>query len=231
MGAGGRGLERTGCLAHLQATELTRYLIGKPDTSCSYAGFVKLAFKNIADQVRDEHDAYVLLEELRWHGNPVCPHCGHDRAYFLTPKGGTRGTGKPKPDGERTQSVRRVWKCARCRKQFSVLTNTILHGTKVSVRTWLMVMVRMSLAENGVSAREIERMHGVTPQTAWFMLHRLRKSMRRDPLAGLLSGAIVADERNIGGAPKYMHRQGKPSYSARQGRMIAHAGGRRLIAH
>jgi transposase-like protein len=158
-----------------------------------------VTFKDIADQVRDEHDAYLLLEELRWHGKPVCPHCGHDKAYFLNPKGGTRGTGKPKPDGKRTQSVRRVWKCAKCRKQFSVLTNTILHGTKVSLRTWLMVMVQMSSAKNGISAREVERMHGVTPETAWFMLHRLKGSMERDPLAGWLSGTIVADETYIGG--------------------------------
>ncbi|MCA1702847.1 MAG: IS1595 family transposase [Actinobacteria bacterium] len=159
--------------------------------------------------MQDEHDAYLLLEELRWKGPPVCPHCGHDKAYFLTPKGGSRGTGMKKADGERTRSVRRVWKCAKCRKQFSVLTGTIFHGTKVSLRTWLMVMVQMSSAKNGISAREVERMHGVTPETAWFMLHRLRESMKRDPLAGLLAGTIVADETYIGGKPKNRHQQGR----------------------
>ena len=172
---------------------------------------MKLTLKNLADQITDEHDAYLLLEELRWHGKPVCPHCGHDKAYFLTPKGGARGTGKPKPDGKRTQSVRRVWKCAKCRKQFSVLTGTIFHGTKVSLRTWLMVMVQMSSAKNGISAREVERMHAVTPETAWFMLHRLRESMKRDPLAGLLSGVVVADETWIGGKPvnRHDHKRGQ----------------------
>lgn len=76
-------------------------------------------------------DAYLLLEELRWGDKPACADCGHDKAYFLTPKNGARGTGMPKADGKRTQSVRRVWKCAKCRKQFSVLTNTIFHGTKI----------------------------------------------------------------------------------------------------
>jgi transposase-like protein len=171
---------------------------------------VKLTLRNIADQIHDEHDAYLLLEELRWKGTPICPHCGHDKAYFLNPKGGSRGTGMKKPDGERTRSIRRVWKCAKCRKQFSVLTGTIFHGTKVSLRTWLMVMVQMSSAKNGISAREVERMHGVTPETAWFMLHRLREAMKRDPLAGLLSGTVVADETRIGGKPKNKHQQGKP---------------------
>lgn len=170
---------------------------------------MKLTLRNLADQITDEHDAYVLLEELRWHGTPVCAHCGHDKAYFLNPKGGTRGTGRPHSDGKRTQSVRRVWKCAKCRKQFSVLTNTIFHGTKVPLRTWLMVMVQMSSAKNGISAREIERMHGVTPETAWFILHRLRESMKREPLAGMLVGTVVADETFIGGKPRNKRQQGK----------------------
>ena len=171
---------------------------------------MKLTLRNLADQVHDEADAYRLLEELRWHGEPVCPHCGHDKAYFLNPKNGTRGTGKPKRDGKRTQSVRRVWKCAKCRKQFSVLTGTIFHGTKVPLRTWLFVMVQMSSAKNGISAREVERMHGVTPETAWFMLQRLREAMKREPLVGLLSGTVVADETFIGGKPRNRHQQGRP---------------------
>ena len=165
-----------------------------------------MTLKNIAHQVRDEHDAYLLLEELRWKGMPICPHCGHDKAYFLNPKGGARGTGRPKADGKRTQSVRRVWKCAKCRRQFSVLTGTIFHGTKVSLRTWLMVMVQMSSAKNGISGRDVERMHGVTPETAWFMLHRLREAMKREPLVSLLAGTIVAEETWVGDDPKNRHR-------------------------
>jgi hypothetical protein len=69
-----------------------------------------------------------------------------------------------------------------------------------------MVMVQMCSAKNGISAREVERMHGVTPETAWFMLHRLREAMTRDPLAGVLRGTIVADETWIGGKPGNMHK-------------------------
>ncbi len=48
-------------------------------------------------------------------------------------------------------------------------------------------------------------MHGVTPETAWYMLHRLREAMKRDPLAGVLRGTIVADETWVGGDPKNVH--------------------------
>jgi transposase-like protein len=163
----------------------------------AHNGFVKLNLNEINRQVESEADAYALMEKLRWPEGPVCPHCGNTKAYFLNPKNGnSRATG-PK----RTMSQRRVWKCASCQKQFSVITGTIFHGTKVSLTTWLMVMVQMCSAKNGISAREVERMHGVTPETAWFMLHRLREAMKRDPLAGVLRGTIVADETWVGGDP------------------------------
>lgn len=150
---------------------------------------MKLTLAELRKRVTDESDAYLLLEELRWgkdRDRLACPHCGNEKAYFLTPKGGARGTGMPKADGKRTQSIRRVWKCAACRKQFSVLTGTIFHGTKVALADWLTVMVLMCAAKNGISAREVEGLIGVTPETAWFMLHRLRESMKRDPLVGML---------------------------------------------
>jgi transposase-like protein len=163
---------------------------------------VKLTLAEIRKRVETEGDAYALLEDLRWGGaGPVCPHCGHDKAYFLTPKNGTSRITGPK----KTLSQRRVWKCAKCRKQFSVLTGTIFHGTKIPIEVWLMVMVQMCSAKNGVSAREIERMHDLTPQSAWFMLHRLREAMKREPLVGMLRGTIVADETWIGGTPANRH--------------------------
>jgi transposase-like protein len=162
---------------------------------------MKLNLSEIRKQVSCEADAYYVLEQLRWPEGPICPHCDNKKAYYLNPKNGnSRATG-PK----RTMSQRRVWKCAACRKQFSVLTGTIFHGTKVPVTTWLMVMVQMCSAKNGISAREIERMHDLTPETAWFVLHRLREAMKREPMAGALRGAVVADEAWIGGMDRNRH--------------------------
>jgi transposase-like protein len=167
-----------------------------------YVWFAKLNLAEINRRVESEADAYGLLEQLRWPDGPVCPLCGNTKAYFLKPANGmTRATGPKK-----TMSQRRVWKCASCRKQFSVLTGTIFHGTKVPIQTWLMVMVQMCSAKNGISAREVERIHGVTPETAWYMLHRLREAMKRDPLAGVLRGRIVADETWAGGSISNMHQ-------------------------
>lgn len=167
----------------------------------------KMSLGALAKAIPTEASAYEFLEKLRWDGKPVCPHCGEsERVYFLQPKNGaSRAT--------RTGSMseRRVWKCGNrsgenpCGKQFSALTNTIFHGSKIPVRTWLFAIFEMCTAKNGLSAREAERKYGLTAKSAWFMTHRIREAMKREPLAGLLSGVVVADETFIGGKERNKH--------------------------
>jgi transposase-like protein len=157
----------------------------------------------------DEHEAWALLERLRWpDGEPICPHCGHKDAkhYFLTSRSGERRT----KAGNVT--YRRLWKCRNkdCRKQFSVLIGTIFESSKVPASKWLLGMWLMSASKNGISSLEMERHLGVAHQTAWFMNHRLREAMTREPLASLLFGTVTADETFVGGKPKNRHRQGRP---------------------
>jgi transposase-like protein len=68
-----------------------------------------------------------------------------------------------------------------------------------------MVFFELCASKNGVAAREIERKYGLSPKTAWFLLHRIREAMKRDPLVGLISGSVVIDETWIGGEPKNRH--------------------------
>ncbi len=166
---------------------------------------------DLADRLGNEADAYGYLEELRWAGQPVCPHCGSVRKhYFLRP---ANGTSRKTRTG--SASERRVWKCADCRKQFTVLTGTIFHGTKIPLRKWLLVIFDMASAKNGISAREVQRKYGLTPKTAWFMTHRIREAMKREPMAALLTGRVVADETWYGGKPS--NRKGHDSRGSMKG--------------
>jgi transposase-like protein len=167
---------------------------------CQNEGVSETSIIRLAQRIPDEAAAYAYLEELRWGGTPVCPHCGNeDRCYFLTPANGkTRKT----RTGAATQ--RRLWKCGKCRKQFSVLTDTVMHGTKIPIRTWVFVMFEMCASKNGVSAREIERKYGICPRSAWFLTHRIREAMTENGL-DMLVGTIVADESWVGGKPSNRH--------------------------
>ncbi|HUY98611.1 MAG TPA: IS1595 family transposase [Verrucomicrobiae bacterium] len=156
----------------------------------------------IAERIPTEVEAYKFLELLRWgRGDPVCPHCGSSAAhYFLTPKnGGSRKT--------RTGSLsqRRVWECRDCGQQFSVLTGTVMHGTKIPVRTWVFVIFELCSSKNGVAAREVQRKYHVTAKTAWHLLQRIRDAAKPGQPASLLIGRFVADETWIGARPANRH--------------------------
>ena len=167
----------------------------------------KLSVLRLVEQIPDEASAYKFLEDMRWRGTPVCPHCGNDeKCYYLTP---SNGVSRKTRTGAASQ--RRVWRCGGCRKQFSVLTGTVMHGTKIAVRTWVFVLFEMAANKNGVSAREIARKYDLCPRSAWFLVHRIREAMMADPVASPFVGTVVADETFIGGKPKNKHQQGRPA--------------------
>ena len=167
----------------------------------------RLTYLNIADRIPTEPAAYEFLERLRWHGTPVCPHCGviGEHRFLEFANGSTRRTNRG------SQTYRRLWKCRDCHKQFSVLTNTVMHGSHIPARTWVLVFFEMVSNKNGLAAREVERKYGLSPKSAWFLLHRIREAMVREPAASLFSGVVVADETWIGGEPKNRHANKRPN--------------------
>ncbi|MGC2486368.1 MAG: IS1595 family transposase [Acidimicrobiales bacterium] len=161
---------------------------------------MKTTIASLSREIVTEADAYLYLENMRWHGTPVCPKCGTTDVHYIAP---SNGVSRATATG--SQSERRVWRCNPCKKQFSVLTGTIMHATKIPVRTWVMVMFEMCSSKNGVAAREIERKYGMNPRTAWHMLHRIREAMSHDNIYTLFSGDVVADEVYVGGNPEFRH--------------------------
>jgi transposase-like protein len=141
------------------------------------------------------------MEHLRWgEGTVPCPHCDSAGADYIRP---ANGVSRRTRTG--AMSERRVWRCKSCRKQFSALTGTVFHGTKVSLRKWVLVVFEMASSKNGVSAREVQRKYDVCPRTAWFMMHRIREAMARKGLVTAMQGVVVADETFIGGKERNKH--------------------------
>ncbi len=121
----------------------------------------------------DEAAAYELLEQVRWGGPPTCcPHCGTaGGSYYLRP---AAAAGRRTRTGAGTE--RRIWKCAACRRQFSVLVGTILQGTRISLRTWIAVIADR---ERGpVTAADVVDRYGLGAEAARRMLRRLDLAAR-----------------------------------------------------
>ncbi len=158
---------------------------------------------NLASMSRmfsDESAAREFLEAKRWPNGPVCPHCGCTEIYKLTAHKLT--SKRPMRPG--------VHKCKSCRKQFTVRVGTIFEESKLPLRKWLMAIHLMTSSKKGVSSHQLARELDCTVKTAWFLSHRIRECMKLEPMAGMLSGVVEADEVWIGGKPRH-HQTKRPT--------------------
>ena len=132
---------------------------------------------------QDALKAADYLESIRWPNGPVCTHCGEDERKPYRLKSETR----------------KLWKCARCRKQYTVTVGTIFEASHIPLNKWLLAFYLLCSSKKGMSAHQLHRMLGVTYKTAWFMAHRIRYAMEQPPFARQLSGTVEADETYVGG--------------------------------
>ncbi len=143
----------------------------------------------------DEDSARELLESMRWPNGAVCPKCGGDDPYKLTPKATSKAPGR-----------KGLWKCRACRKQFTVTVGTIFEHSHVPISKWLLAIHLISASKKGMSSHQLHRILGVTYRAAWFMAHRLRTAMKDDVMQ--LDGIVEVDETYVGGPRK--RKPGRP---------------------
>ncbi len=93
----------------------------------------------------------------------------------------------------------RRWQCAGCRHQVSLTAGTVLHRTKIPLTQWFWAAYLMTMDKRGVSALLLQRQLGLSCyETAWMLLHKLRRAMvsvAREPLYG----EVEVDDTWIGG--------------------------------
>lgn len=159
----------------------------------------------------DEDAAREHLESVYWPNGPVCPHCGGTERN-------TRLHGTAHRPG--------LLYCADCKSQFTVTVGTVFERSKVPLHKWAFANHLMCASKKGVSAKQLERMLGVTYKTAWFMAHRIREAMNIEPQGQLGGGnePVEVDETFWGnkgkqkpGARSYHHTMKVVSLVERNG--------------
>ena len=122
------------------------------------------------------------LSEKRWPEGFVCPRCLSKFAWLNT--------------------KRYIYECQDCRKQTSPTAGTLMHRSHVPIQEWFWAAYLVATHTPGISALQLQRQLGIAKyDTAWYLLHRLRKGMV-DDCRTKLSGLIEADETIIGGPAK-----------------------------
>ena len=119
------------------------------------------------------------LVQLRWDGQPTCqdPKCANKYMnYFIT--------------------TRNIWKCSKCKKQFSITKGTIFESSNLPLSMWFEAMYYFIINKRGISSCQLSRHLEIEQRTAWFVLHRLREVLN-DNSKLILDGEIEVDETYI----------------------------------
>lgn len=135
------------------------------------------------DTLHTEEDCRQYLEDMRWGGEPVCPHCGSisKHHYKLTQNGTFKG----------------LYKCKDCRERFTVLQGTMFEGSHAPLKKWFYAIYIFLSHKKGISSVQLAKDIQVTQKTAWFMLSRIRKNLKDD--GATFDDMTQADETYVGG--------------------------------
>jgi transposase-like protein len=153
----------------------------------------------------DPETASRYIEGIKWPDGPVCPECGSVNVGRIK----SRNRHQCREKG--------------CRRQFSLLTGTIMEGTHLSLDKWVAAVWMIVNCRNGVSSCEIARTIGCKQQSAWHLLHRVRHVLAQD--AANFTGVCESDETFVGGLVKFMSRERRARAKARgrHGKTVVHA--------
>lgn len=164
----------------------------------------------------DEDRAHDFFVTMRWENGIRCVHCQSENIGSLSRSVTKSGT------------VRRVWNCKNCHKQFTAKMGTIFAESPLPLSKWLPALWLITNAKNGISSCELARALKITQKSAWFMGHRIRAAIQRG--GGIINdatGVFEVDESFIGGAARNMHYAkkqavtgGKAKMGAKQGKSI-----------
>jgi len=126
-----------------------------------------------------EDDCREYLFDCRWPEGFICPGCGGRNA------------------GQATR--RHLWICTACKLQTSVTAGTVMHATRTPLRTWFWAAYLVATHHPGISAKQLQRqLHLARYETAWLILHKLRRAMIA-PERSLLHEEVEVDEFFLGG--------------------------------
>jgi len=116
----------------------------------------------------------------RWPDGFACPVCGVCKGW---------ASNHDRPARE----------CAGCRRQTSVTAGTVMHGSRLPLRTWFIAAHIVASHSNRIPALQLQAQVGIgSTKAAWLLLHKLRRAMV-DPDRSLLQQIVEVDE--TGGCP------------------------------
>ena len=148
--------------------------MGAPETTPISGTDYPTTWVQFLDWFHSEQACRDYLENLRWADDLICPKCGASSQV------------------ERRSRGRLI--CRECKHQATATAGTLFDKTRTELRVWFAAIWYITNQKHGVSALGLQRVLGLgSYETAWAMLHRLRRAMVR-PDRELLHGEVEVDE-------------------------------------
>ena len=151
--------------------------------ACTIRG-MRYTYKQFQAEYPDDNACLQAVFDNRYGDLKFCPKCAAETKFYRVKK-------------------RQSYACMHCGYQLYPLANTIFRSSRTPLTSWFHAIYLVSVAKNGVSAKELERHLGVTYKTAWRMAKQIRLLMKQD--AERLIGVVEADETYIGGRRRQAH--------------------------
>ena len=115
--------------------------------------------------LRGDAEARAYLERRRWPRGAVrCPHCVRPPVAFpLQPRAGSAAGVRPG-----------LWKCPRCRRQFTVTVGTLLEHTHLPLNVWLSAVYLYFCGPHPCPATELSTRLGISRKAASSLWRRFQ---------------------------------------------------------
>lgn len=143
--------------------------------------------RDLMKRFPDDDTCLDHIMRTRYGNRFTCQGCGCDAKYYRVKK-------------------RRSYECEHCGTQVYPTAGTPFERTRTPLTDWFYVMFMFTTSRNGVSAKEVQRLLGVTYKTAWRMCNLIRQYMGYvdgdNVLGGKDGGIIEADKTYVGGKDK-----------------------------
>jgi transposase-like protein len=142
---------------------------------------MKFTGENIVEfsnQFSDDMKCLEYLADKKWANGFTCVKCGHSKFTI------------------RKSNLARD--CNKCHHIESPTAGTMFHKLRLGIRNAFGIVFEMSATTKGLSASQVAKRYGLTRQTSWAFMHRVRTAMqssKKNPLVG----QVQVDEFVFGG--------------------------------
>ena len=154
-----------------------------------------ISFKEFRTRYQTEDACREELFRQRFPEGFVCPKCGCKEFHSI--------------------HSRSICQCRSCRHQTSVTAGTVMHRTHLPLTIWFWAIYLCVTDKRGISAVQLSRTLGVSYDSAWHLLDRIRKAMGRQRDEHYKLSSIVEMDNYFVGGPSHDGKRGRGTDKAK----------------